>query len=216
MKPGLVIALLMSAAPATQLPAQISAASWTQRLDGVVNANEIDGWLAHEIDGGQLYLRRTGSLLEILIRTRPLLVASLCLATADRVSVLHASAALGSVTYTRSGSSFQTDQAFAWRMRETDMSAATQQRRLEYFTNEGWVANTTGMGTPGHVEWRVALDRYPAGDLFIALGLMSQSNPGQIAGWPQRAGACAHQPLVAGNAPSTLDFRPALWTVVPK
>jgi hypothetical protein len=180
-----------------------------------VNPDETAGWTEHMLDGGgQLYLRRTGNTLEIAIRTSPLLVASLCLATADRVSVLHASAALGSVTYTRTGSSFHTEQVFEWRMRESDMSSATQQKRFEYFTANGWVASTMQMGRPGHLELRVAIDRHQPEDLYIAFGVMNQA--GHVAGWPQTAGACAHEQLVAGTAPRTLDFAPERWIPLPR
>ncbi|MGH7471833.1 MAG: hypothetical protein ACRENP_28110 [Longimicrobiales bacterium] len=212
---NLVLALAFAGTTAGRLPAQAREASWLQRLDGVVNADETAGWIEHKMEGGgQVYLRRSGNVLEIAIRTSPLMVASLCLATANRVTVLHASAALGSVTYTRSGSSFHTEQAFEWRMREGDMSPATHQRRLEYFTTNGWVANTTRMGTPGHVELRLALDRYPPEDLYIALGVMNQL--GQVTGWPQSAGACAHAQLVAGTAPRALDFSTERWISLPR
>ncbi|MGH7463113.1 MAG: hypothetical protein ACREMA_19060, partial [Longimicrobiales bacterium] len=167
------------------------------------------------IAGGQMHLRRSGQLLEVAIRTSPLMVASLCLATNDQVRVLHASAALGSVTYSKIGEAYETNQSFEWRMRETALDSVTRSQRSEHFERERWVANTLRMGTPGQVEFRIQLDSDQT-ETRIALGLMKLESLGRVTAWPERAaGACADAQLVSGSAPRIVAFRPNEWPVIP-
>ena len=206
--------LLLSTLTLSPASPQAIASDWSQQLDGVVNAHELEGAAVHEIPGGELFLRRSGQILDVAIRTSPLSVASLCLAAGNEVHVLHASAALGAVTYRRRDATYVSSENFEWGMREQGMDEQTQSLRQRYFADHGWVASTMRMGTRGQVEMRIDLDRLPPGPVHVALGLMSED--GSVSGWPrERAGECANQGLVSGSPPASLEFSPDNWPRVP-
>ena len=68
------------------------------------------------------------------------------------VRILHASAALGAVTYTPSGAEWTTPEtAFVYAMRNTALTAAARAERAAYLKEHGWVASTVPM-TQGRTQ----------------------------------------------------------------
>ena len=210
---GAFLALLIAPAGSAQ-----PLADHLRMLDGSFSPREHEA--ATRLTGDEhtaLFVRQDGPFLAVTVQAGEALdVASLCVATSEEVQVLHASAALGRVIYTSNGDTWTTSDAFAWALRDPDMTEAALQTRRSYLNQHGWVATTMQMGTPGEVEFLLRRDALPSGDLYLAAGLMPRATPDAIIGLPGAAsGACANRDLVAGSPPSDLHFQPVAWTPLP-
>jgi len=155
-------------------------------------------------------------MLRITVASEPVGVASLCLATTERVRVLHASAALGMLDYHREEQTWTTEESFVWALRDTAMTAAALESRRAHLEAHGWVATTNEMGRAGETEFLIRWDLLPEGDLYLGLGIMPKERPTEIIGMPsERVGDCARGDLVRGPAPlSGLRFDPESWKPV--
>ena len=145
--------------------------------------------------------------------------ASLCVATNDDVHVLHASAALGAVTYRPNGDMWQSaDTAFRYAMRNTALDDAARAERASFLNQNGWVASTVRMGNDSKSqEIQIALDRFPL-PLSMALGrwLITEKT---TEWWPATISdheGCFSQQLVRGYVPQRLLFKPKYWLTVEK
>ncbi len=160
-----------------------------------------------------VFIQDDASLLRITVQSEPIGVASLCVATAERVWVLHASAALGHLAYHQEDATWTTAAGFVWALRDTAMTAAAMEARRAYLQEQGWVATTYQMGHPGVTEFLIRRDLMPAETRYLALGIMPRARPAEIIGVPSESvGDCARGDLVRGPAPlEGLRFEPALW-----
>lgn len=187
-----------------------------RHLDGVITASEAE-LPTHVVqeDAGRLVIHQDARFLSIAVQAEALDVASLCLAAADTVLVLHASAALGALTYSRQEETWRTGDHFAWAMRDTSMTDAAQDARRAHLNAHGWVATTMRMGRPGEVEFLIRRTLLPPGDLFLAAGLMPSARPEEMLALPaETAGDCADFDLVAGSPSSTYRFQPTTWVLI--
>lgn len=189
-----------------------------ETLDGTFSEPEREGarQLLHD-EVSAVFVRSGDGFLRIVVQSEPIGVASLCVAGADDVLILHASAALGMLRYTRSDSAWTSKDRFSWAMRDTSMSVTALAERGAYLKEHGWVASTSRMGRPGETEFLVRRTILPEGDLFLAVGIMPLERPEEILGLPSPgAGDCAHERLVRGMAPRTdIRFNPQAWALVP-
>ncbi len=151
----------------------------------------------------------------VTVQAEPIGVASLCLANAQSMRVLHASAALGMLHYEREGATWATDEDFVWVLRDTTMTAAALDARQVHLEEQGWVATTYQMGHAGVTEFLIRGDLLPEGDLYLGLGIMPQDHPGEIIGLPSASvGDCARGELVRGRPVAGLRFDPLSWKAV--
>lgn len=183
-------------------------------LDGTITAEETSAATDSLVEAGAaMYFRRDGDVLWVGVESDPIGVSSLCVGTGSEVWVLHASAALGMLTYGAEEDRWRTSDSFAWSLRDTSMSPEALAERQAYLDEHGWVATTSGMGQDGHAEFLLTEDRLPAGDRFVALGIMPSQHPEHILGLPApSAGDCALGDLVRGMVPgAALSFDPPSW-----
>jgi hypothetical protein len=140
--------------------------------------------------------------------------ASVCTARGDSVRVLHASAALGSVTYTGRGDTFSSpDTAFTYGMRGTDTTEPARAERRAYLAQHGWVSTTVNMGRSVVHEMQIALDQLDRPPR-IALGYFVIGATTSIVAWPGSMSAsdgCVAMRLVSGYVPTGLQFTSADW-----
>jgi hypothetical protein len=182
-------------------------------IDGRIHGAE---WARAEVrtlaDGSVLRLQHDGRHLFVGISAARSGFPSLCLALGDSVRVLHASAALGSVSYGMAGESWTTrDTAFSYGMRNPDTTAAARAERAAYLSRHGWVSTTFGMSRGMQHEMQIALG-LPA--VRAALGyFVPQPSTWSIEAWPSPGEpmGCAQPDLVRGQVPPRLQFRPAEW-----
>jgi hypothetical protein len=142
--------------------------------------------------------------------------ASVCVAVDSAVHVLHASAALGQVTYRRTGDTWRSaDTAFRYGMRNTAVDDAARAQRTAYLRVHGWVASTVSMGDNGHSqEIQIAFGSFPM-PLSLAISRWLFTN--QVESWPATIAdheGCLSRQLVQGYVPQGLQFRPADWLAV--
>lgn len=142
--------------------------------------------------------------------------ASLCLALNNEVHVLHASAALGAITYRPSGDVWQSpDTAFRYGMRNTALDEAARSLRAAYLHDNGWVASTVRMGNDGRSqEMQIALSRFTL-PFSLALGRWLFTN--SIEWWPSTTtdhDGCVSQQLVRGSVPQGIQFKTAFWITI--
>lgn len=183
------------------------------QLDGLVTESEWDKATIIEDDISKIRVIDMGDYLWIRLKSEELYVASLCLCgNENEVIVLHASAALGAVTYQKQNTDWSTEDSFIWKVRETDMNESTIRKRKEHYEAYGWVANTVSMGEKGETEFIINKQLYGNGELYLAAGLMPASDPENIIPLPtETSGDCADPKLVGGPPNSKYQFNPKDW-----
>lgn len=189
-------------------------------IDGKIDAAEWDGAVIHKFaDGSVIRLRHDGRHLFLGLTSTRKGFPSVCTARGDVVRVLHASAALGSVTYERSADGWITrDAEFAYGMRNPDLTEQARGERLEYLSRHGWVSSTFRMGDGQTQELQIALDQLSTTPT-LALGYFAigTENTGTVIPWPgslRTDDGCVNEQLVRGNVPKQLRFEPTEWATL--
>ena len=210
---GISVALLGIAA--TQLDLRIPRAA-APRIDGRLDDAEWKDSLRERSKGGlEVRLLQDATSLFIGVTSPGSGFVSVCLANGDSIRILHASAALGAVHYTRSdaGDFVPAEINFAYGMRNTALDARAVGERRAYFAQHGWVASTARMGG-GHVqEVQVALKGITAATR-LAISYYLTSGEGSVMYWPDSMSStdgCDDLKLVRGYVPTRLRFDPSRW-----
>jgi hypothetical protein len=186
-------------------------------IDGRVNDAEWRNALRVENPAGTVVrLLRDADHLYLGVSSERQGFVSLCLARNNEVHVLHASAALGAVTYRPSGDVWSSaDTAFRYGMRNTAIDEDARSQRAAYLAENGWVASTVRMGNDQRSqEMQIALARFPL-PFSIALARWLFTNTSES--WPATISdhdGCFSLPLVRGGVPQGLLFKPAFWLTI--
>jgi len=123
-------------------------------IDGTVEETEWAGAASATMsDGTTVLLMRDDDVLHAAIVGNEVGGVNVIIATADQVSILHSSAALGSAAYEANGSTWDLVHGFDWCCRDAADAAASD----ELFAAEGWKANIGYAGDRGVVEYRIAI-----------------------------------------------------------
>jgi len=164
-------------------------------------------------DGTTLRFQHDGRHLFVGIAAARSGFPSLCLARGDSVRVLHASAALGSVSYAPAGQAWATgDTAFTYGMRNPDTTSQARRERDAYLARHGWVSTTFRLSGGMAHEMQIAIGlRVPS--VALAYFVPLPNNTWAIESWPLPGEplGCAQPELVRGLVPQRLRFRPAEW-----
>ena len=208
-----IIALMGSSHADAQQSVQVPRAT-AITIDGMVNDSEWRNALRIEQPAGTVVrLLRDADHLYLGITSARQGFASLCVALDNEVHVLHASAALGRITYRPSGDVWNSpDTAFRYGMRNTALDDSARSQRAAYLAENGWVASTVRMGTDQRSqELQIALSRFSL-PFRIALGRWLFTNSTES--WPGTLTdheGCLSLPLVRGSVPQGITFNPAFW-----
>ncbi len=164
-------------------------------------------------DGTGLRFQHDGQHLYVAITSLRPGFPSACASNEETVRILHASAALGSVTYARAVGDWQAnDKVFAYGMRNTELTERAVKERRDYLERHGWLASTQGMGEGKVHELQISLDLMESmSKLAVAYFALEA---GSIAAWPGSLAAddgCLDASLVRGNVPPRLRFEPRTW-----
>ena len=188
-------------------------------IDGRIDDAEWTASVREQTRGGlQVRLQQDAASLFIGVTSPGSGFVSVCLANGERVRILHASAALGSVNYRRddAGDWVAAEISFAYGMRNTALDAVATSERRAYLAKHGWVASTARMGG-GHVqEVQVAL-RGLTPDTRLALAYYLTSGEGSVLYWPEALSptdGCNDLQLVRGNVPTRLRFDARRWAAL--
>jgi hypothetical protein len=218
-KPAIGLALI-ALASAVQAEAQQSVQvprGPAVTIDGSVNDDEWRNALRIEHPAGTVVrLLRGADHLYLGVTSERQGFSSLCIAIGNEVHVLHASAALGRVTYRPSGDVWNSpDTAFRYSMRNTALDDSARSQRAAYLAENGWVASTVRMGNDQRSqELQIALSRFPL-PFRIALGRWLFTNNTEW--WPGTLTdheGCLSLPLVRGSVPQGITFKPSFWVTI--
>jgi hypothetical protein len=188
-------------------------------IDGKIDAAEWNGAATHGFaDGSVIRLRHDGRHLFVGLTSTRKGFPSVCTARGDVVRVLHASAALGSVTYDRSANGWiARETEFAYGMRNPDLTEQARGERLDYLSRHGWVGSTFRMGDGQVQELQISLDLLSTTPR-LALGYFATAeNAGTVIPWPgslRPDDGCANEQLVRGQVPKQLRFEPTEWATL--
>src|SRR5215471_8411064 len=150
------------------------------------------------IGGGDLRFRLREGALYLTVNGPARGFPSLCIGNSREVSILHASAALGTARYRRSGESWARLNGFEWKVRDSPQSGpASSGERQGFLEQNGWVANSSHQGEPSR-EFQIELlpEREYIGIAFLSVETMSVSY------WPATmADDCRALDLLKGDPP---------------
>ena len=152
-------------------------------------------------DGSQLHWMHSDVALYVAVEGADLGAVNLAIDTGDEVWILHSSAALGSVLYTRDQSSWSLTHEFNWCCR----SITDDTGRRALLDEEGWQASIGFAGDVGVVEYEVAL---PWVGGLAAVSYQTES--GDPSYWPTHLSDSAEAALI-GPWPEAEDFYLDEW-----
>lgn len=186
------------------------------RIDGSLGTSEWSRAVRVPLaGGGELLLQHDERHLYVGARRAGNPLGSLCVAESGRIRVLHASAALGAVTYRHGGTAWLLDTAFVFAMRDRDASPAAEGNRRAYLQANGWLASTVYMGARDEMEFQIALPSPPGNHALVRFALLPEGERADIVAWPaEPSDDCSDTELVRGNAPRTMSFRPEGWALL--
>lgn len=208
-----VLLIALATAAAATAASRTPAAPPT--IDGVVGPQEWSGARRETLSGGgELLLLRAGGDLYVAVTGTGTGYPSLCVGDAGHVEVLHASAALGSVSYARTNGQWTRGKTFEWRVRDAPgPDAARLADRESFFAEYRWLSTASRAGAPAR-EFRITLDAQPEhartrtrlGVVFLHTDTMKHTY------WPASMNdGCRDLDLLRGAAPDTLQFDPTHW-----
>jgi hypothetical protein len=183
-------------------------------LDGTLGAEEWEGGARFAMTGGgEVRLRARGSELLLGVRGAGPGFPHVALSAGDSVWILHASAALGTITYARDdGNRWRPVRGPVWEMRDTTLSDAAGDAREAYLGEHGWVASTARMGREGDAEFVIHLDRFGGGDVRLGVASLVLPRRPVAPRWPDAVPDDMNKgELLGGDTPDSLSFRPSGW-----
>jgi hypothetical protein len=178
-------------------------------IDGVIGPKEWSSAQREKLTGGgEVLLLRAGADLYVAVIGAKPGYPSLCVGDFRHVEVLHASAALGSVSYTRTGASWLRGKPFEWRVRDKPRAAAALLADRESFLAEyGWLSTASRAGAPTR-EFRIKLGPERR---FLSVVFLS-SDTKETAYWPaSMSDGCRDLGLLRGDAPEAFQLDPSQW-----
>jgi hypothetical protein len=167
-------------------------------IDGRLSPAEWNGaFRARMTDGSEVLLKHDGNYLYLAVRGASEGFPSLCVAQADTIHLLHASAALASAAYVRSGATWSLARKFgAFALRSPDLGPAGKAAQAEYLRANRWVASNEAMNRRDH-EMQIALTYFDSADRRLALGVYKE--PDASDHWPASAiDGCTSTRVVQG------------------
>ncbi len=181
-------------------------------IDGKIEPAEWADALPLDLtNGGKLFLKFDGAHLLVAMRGAKAGWSHLYVndGSGSRVSVIHASAALGRVIYEPDASTlWQPKNEFAWEIRERAITAEVRNSMGAYLKKNGWVASNNNMGNAAEVEYKLAArpDRkLSIAAVFMSEGVAPQHFPATL------ADDTLKQDLLAGNVMRDLKFDATGW-----
>jgi hypothetical protein len=187
-------------------------------IDGKIGTTEWEPAVVQRLpDGSLIRLQHDGHYLCLALTATRQGFPSVCAVRENTIRVLHASAALGSVTYTRSAGEWATrDTVFVYSL--GDAAEHPRQRREAYLADYGWLASTFRMGGGLAQEVQISLVFLSQDAPRLAIAYFVTGEQGFVTSWPaaltSSGDGCADERLVRGYPPSPLSFRPDTWAVL--
>lgn len=182
-------------------------------IDGTIGAEEWQGARRDFFaDGSELFLLRFADDLYIGIRanTPGMIVGNIFIHSSDRITIHHASAALGTAVYQQEGDAWRLVKDFSWRCRRFDNGKEAQAEREAFWDEEHWIAANSRMGTPHELEYRIGVPDEP---IHLAANFLRAADPTVKVPWPADFSDDTIKPT-PGGLPQTLRFAPEKWALL--
>lgn len=174
-------------------------------IDGVIGDAEWEGAAIVEMsDGAAAHLLYSEETLYVGVAGDAIGSVNVVIASADSVSILHSSAALGSAEYEWAGSVWPLVRGFDWCCRRNSPDTARQ----ALFDEEGWEANIGYTGNAGEVEYAIAI---PWRDSSFAISSVRSGTDQGF--WPAGLTPEAQDQLV-GSPPQERDYNLDEWGTI--
>ena len=183
-------------------------------IDGRIDSAEWQGaGIARLPNGLTVRFQHDGTSLFLAISSTGEGFPSICAVQGDTMRVLHASAALGAMIYTRTQERWSSrDTVFVYGMRNTALTPAAREERRAYLAEHRWVASTFQMGNGRNHEIQMSLDLLND-DHRLAIGYYRTAGP-QVT-WPEslvtEGEGCGELRLLQGYATPGPRFLPELY-----
>jgi hypothetical protein len=178
--------------------------------DGALSPGEWEGSIQEQLERGHLRIRRSGAELSVAIEMDAPAIASVLVATSDRAWVLHASAALGTGEYRKTGDGqWKRVRDFDYACRDPVDAAC----RDSFLDREGWLANVDPHGTKVR-EFVLLPARFAGAAQELRIVVTALVLPQAAQTWPATDDAATSSRLQQGFLPETLELKPERWAVI--
>jgi hypothetical protein len=182
------------------------------KIDGTLSSGEWEGAAIQTFaDGSELLLLQGEGYIYLAIRakTEEMIVGNVFIHRGEEISILHASAALGTAIYQQNAGVWQQIKAFDWCCRGTSNSTSDQTEREIFFDQEGWVSVNSRIGTPNELEYQIEIGNEPIQLAVNYLTVSSDPNAEKTT-WPDNLADDVVRPT-PGGLPQEFSFSPEQW-----
>jgi hypothetical protein len=182
-------------------------------IDGTLSPGEWDTALQESFaDGSQLSLLVSGGTLYLNIHDQPLdvIIGNVYINRGDEIAILHASAALGSAIYKKTGEEWTMTKDFIWSCRDSSNSEAARTEREVFLQQERWIASIAGMGNIDGLEYQIDLS---GASMQMAITIHKESDPSMRFTWPAGTQDDPLEQFVS-DFPTSLTFYPEGWAKI--
>lgn len=182
--------------------------------DGRIDPAEWAGAREVRLEGMRVRLGRRGDVLAVAVELEGPGISSLVIGTADRVWVLHASAALGTGQYrcAADGACTRT-RGFQFTCRDPSSAPAAEACRKEFRSAEGWMGNVSPSGARTR-EFVIDLGRFGGPGRALGLVVTGLVLPDQGKRWPAGDDEAGAVKLQQGILEERMRFVPESWLLL--
>ncbi|HBS29097.1 MAG TPA: hypothetical protein DEB06_06520 [Phycisphaerales bacterium] len=191
-------------------------------VDGTMSDAEWAGSLKIERHGQTVWLRADAERVYIGIRGAGPAITTVCIDEPERVRVLHASAALGEVSYDRKDGALKLRGPVEYARQPAGDAEGASAAREAHFAAHGWTGSVVGVGAPGVTE--LAISREALGlsegkeqSFPLALSLLSMAGgkgAGKFTLPDGLSDATVDRRMQAGMFLESAAFTPESWAVL--
>ena len=199
--------------PATDMNTVFVPQGKPQAIDGTIAPGEWDNAVVETFaDDSELLMMYSDGYLYLGIRanTSEMVVGNIHINYGDEISILHASAALGTATFRKEMDYWHQVQRFNWCCRSTGISESAQAELDALLENEHWLATNSRIGTPNEIEYQIQIEHET---LRIAVNYIKVSEPNTKIPWPVGLDDDCIRPT-PGGLPDQMYFSPDKWAAI--
>jgi hypothetical protein len=179
-------------------------------IDGILGKDEWKGAREEQLgNGNKLLIKNEPGVLYIAMVNEKGFWAHAYLSDGNVVKVMHTSAALDAVQYSKVNSDWLTKDTFQYEMRDRIYNKEVEEKIRQYYETNGWVASNVNMGGGKIAEFKINTSEWK-GPLYVAC--VMANNDMTFHSWPQNLKDDTILPrLVQGYTPDSLNFQPSRW-----
>lgn len=178
-------------------------------VDGTIGTTEwSDAATFDLVGGGRILLKHDGTFVFVGVQASAKGWCHLYVDRGSGIEVLHASAALGRIVFTRDkNGNWQTRDTFDWELRDRVVNTETKTKMDQYLAQNAWVASNSNMGEPIDMEFKVKL-----GEGRITIAGLHTTDGKTMHFFPKElSDDTLKSELVRGGGWSSVSFNTSLW-----